>query len=99
MSFHPIVRLLAALRPFARRSFAAIASRDRPDAQTFGLRRRYRAALAVLPEDQRMVFILHRVEELTVADIATRLTMPTYLVEEHLAAALLAISTALDAPR
>jgi DNA-directed RNA polymerase specialized sigma24 family protein len=99
MSPHLIARLRAGLTAAALLLGTIIAPRLGRAEPKILLRRRYRAAVAALPEDQRTVFTLHRVEEMSIMDISEGLNMPTSLVEEHLAAALLAIATALDAPR
>ena len=46
-----------------------------------------RAALAALPEDQRVVVVLHHVEELPVAEIARLLRVPAGTVKSRLARA------------
>ena len=98
MSLDSINRLLCAWRLFVRARVARMGVRPGTDKRTIQLRQRYREALAALPNEQRVVFMLHRIEDLSIVDIAARLNMPTPLVEQHLAAALHAIANALDAP-
>jgi DNA-directed RNA polymerase specialized sigma24 family protein len=57
----------------------------------------YRAAVAALPADTRRIFLLHRVDGLDIVTIAWIMGVPTCLVEERLADAVLSISTTLDA--
>jgi DNA-directed RNA polymerase specialized sigma24 family protein len=81
---------------------AALARLGRPLARLAGdggaarLRRRYRAAVDALPKDQRQVFLLHRVEDLSIAEIADRLGITTAQVERLLSDGLYAISRAVD---
>jgi RNA polymerase sigma factor (sigma-70 family) len=57
-----------------------VAGRERLD--------RLRAAIEALPERTRQVFVLHRIEELTYAEVATRLGISESSVQKHLARAL-----------
>jgi DNA-directed RNA polymerase specialized sigma24 family protein len=59
---------------------------------------RYRAALDALPDLQRRAFRLHCVLDWKIGDIAAALRVPARDVEDHLAAAIVAIGRALDAP-
>jgi RNA polymerase sigma-70 factor (ECF subfamily) len=60
------------------------------------MRERYRAIVDQLPPRTREVFLLHRVEECSVKDIAARLEISTRTVEWHVAQAILRISADLD---
>jgi DNA-directed RNA polymerase specialized sigma24 family protein len=60
------------------------------------LQGRYRVAVGALPAEQHAVFMMHRVDDLSVSEIAVRLGMTSAEVEAHLAAALHAIAVALD---
>lgn len=60
------------------------------------LMRQYRQALSELTARTRVVFLLHRVEELTYNEIATRLEISINTVEYHMARALLHLDRALD---
>lgn len=60
------------------------------------VRRSYRAAVAALPDLQRDIFIHHRVDDLSIAEIALRLDLPAAEVEQHFADALLAIARAVE---
>lgn len=61
-------------------------------------RQRYRDAVDALPPEQRTVFTLHRVHDLSITEIADRLEMNAAEVEQHLAAALLMIMRAINGP-
>lgn len=58
---------------------------------------RYRAALTALPAETQRIFVLHRVDGLDIATIAERTGSSTAVVEQHVANAILAIGTAIDA--
>ncbi|WP_131818690.1 MULTISPECIES: sigma factor-like helix-turn-helix DNA-binding protein [Sphingomonas] len=58
---------------------------------------RYRAAFQALPARTRTVFWLHCMLGRKISVVAQELTIPTVEVEDHLAAALVAIGSALDA--
>lgn len=60
------------------------------------LMRQYRQALSALTPKTRVVFLLHRVEELTYNEIAARLEISINTVEYHMARALLHLDRALD---
>jgi RNA polymerase sigma factor (sigma-70 family) len=60
------------------------------------MRVRYRAIVEQLPPRTREVFLLHRVEDCSVKDIAARLEISTRTVEWHVAQAILRIGAALD---
>jgi|GEM_PF-448251 len=60
------------------------------------LMRQYRQALNTLTPRTRVVFLLHRVEELTYKEIATRLEISINTVEYHMARALSHLDRALD---
>jgi len=60
------------------------------------MRERYRAAVEALPPRTRDVFLLHRVDEVSVKIIADRLGISTRTVEWHIAQAVLRIGEALD---
>ncbi|HEX7855283.1 MAG TPA: sigma-70 region 4 domain-containing protein [Sphingobium sp.] len=55
-----------------------------------------RSALAELPQQRRVIYLAHCVEGLTYPAIATRLDLDVAEVQRELAAALLALSLALD---
>ncbi|KTE21714.1 hypothetical protein ATE67_03370 [Sphingopyxis sp. H050] len=63
---------------------------------TADLRSRYRAAVDALPVDQLAVFMMHRVDDLAISEIATRLGMTSAEIEHNLANALHAIAIALE---
>jgi len=60
------------------------------------LMQQYRRALATLTPKTRVVFLLHRVEELTYNEIAARLEISINTVEYHMARALSHLDRALD---
>jgi RNA polymerase sigma-70 factor (ECF subfamily) len=60
------------------------------------MRRRYREIVLTLPPRMREVFVLHRVEELSYKEIATRLDISIRTVEWHIAEAIVRISRGLD---
>lgn len=60
------------------------------------LLRCYEAAIATLPERTRMVFLLHRADELTYSQIASRLEMRFCNVQYHMKQALAHLDRALD---
>jgi len=60
------------------------------------LMQQYRQALAALTPRTRVVFLLHRAEELTYNEIAARLEISINTVEYHMARALLHLDRALD---
>jgi RNA polymerase sigma-70 factor (ECF subfamily) len=60
------------------------------------LRMRYEAALALLPARQREVFLLHRLDELTYREIASRLGITVATVEYHMGRALAHLDRMLD---
>ena len=60
------------------------------------LMQQYRRALSTLTPKTRVVFLLHRVEELTYTEIAARLEISINTVEYHMARALLHLDRALD---
>lgn len=60
------------------------------------MRRRYRNALDSLPARMREVFVLHRIEELSYKDIASRLGISPRTVEWHIAEAIVRIGKELD---
>lgn len=93
---HSFTAIVAFIRRAARACRDAVSGDALPDGRETIPERRYRAAVAALPEDQRAVFTMHRVHDLTIVDIAGRLGLPTTEVEAHLAAALLTITKALD---
>lgn len=62
------------------------------------LRRRYRAALCSMPRVAARVFWMHRIQDLSIAEIATRLGLDHDEVEQRLAGAIVAIDQALAAP-
>ena len=57
---------------------------------------RYRQAVEALPPRQRDIFRLHRVRDLSIAEIAAGLEMPPREVEREFAEALLAIARAVE---
>lgn len=57
---------------------------------------RYRASVDQLPPRTRQVFLLHRVQETSVKEIAAQLGISTRTVEWHLAQAILKIREALE---
>lgn len=57
---------------------------------------RYRAAFESLPETQRRIFILHRIEGQSIPAIAEAMTMTTPEVEWQLGRAISALTVALD---
>lgn len=61
------------------------------------MRRRYRDVVESLPPRMREVFVLHRIEELSYKQIATRLDISVRTVEWHIAEAIVRISRGLDA--
>ncbi len=61
------------------------------------MRRRYRDVVATLPPRMRQVFLLHRIDELSYKQIATRLDISVRTVEWHVAEAIVRISRGLDA--
>jgi RNA polymerase sigma-70 factor (ECF subfamily) len=72
-----------------------------PPSQAHGLeladmRERYRAAVDTLPARTREVFILHRVKELSYADIARKLGISIRTVEWHMAQAIMRLGKELD---
>jgi DNA-directed RNA polymerase specialized sigma24 family protein len=79
----------------ARSALPAICSRSGPDTCA---RELYRHAVATLAPRQREIFLLHRVDELSIAEIALRLDMPPRAVEREFAEALLAITRTIDPP-
>lgn len=92
---HAARRVGAALQRAARACLAVL--RFFPVAPgTADLRSRYRAAIGALPVDQHAVFMMHRVDDLPISEIATRLGMTSAEVEDNLANALHAIAIALD---
>lgn len=52
------------------------------------LQEKYEKALVKLPENQRVVFLMSRMEELTYAEIAARLTLSVKAVEKRMTGAL-----------
>ena len=52
------------------------------------LQEKYEKALVKLPENQRIVFLMSRMEELTYAEIAARLTLSVKAVEKRMTGAL-----------
>ncbi len=52
------------------------------------LQEKYEKALAKLPDNQRVVFLMSRMEELTYAEIAARLTLSVKAVEKRMTGAL-----------
>jgi len=52
------------------------------------LQEKYEKALVKLPENQRIVFLMSRMEELTYAEIASRLTISVKAVEKRMSGAL-----------
>lgn len=60
------------------------------------MRRRYRAAVAALPNRMRQIFVLHRIDGLTYKDIAVRLDISVRTVEWHFGKAILRIGKELD---
>ena len=99
MCRYVVTHLFAAIRGWVRARITASGIHPDDIADAVQLRRRYRKAVSTLPDVQRTVFSLHRVDDLSIAEIAARLHISTPEVEQHLAAALLAIATAVDAPR
>lgn len=65
------------------------------------LRRRFRAAMATLGENERSVFELHRLHDRSIAQIATDLKLPVDTIEQLLATALVGLARALgpDVPK
>lgn len=61
------------------------------------MRRRYRDVVESLPPRMREVFVLHRIDELSYKQIATRLDISVRTVEWHIAEAIVRISRGLDA--
>jgi RNA polymerase sigma-70 factor (ECF subfamily) len=57
----------------------------------------YLAAVDAMPEDTRTIFLLHRADGLDIATVAVRTGLSSAEVEAHLAKALLALITALEA--
>lgn len=71
-----------------------------PPDQAYGLevaqlKRRYREAVAALPNRTREVFLLHRVDELGYQEIAMRLRISPATVRWHVAQAILSIGEAI----
>jgi DNA-directed RNA polymerase specialized sigma24 family protein len=101
MRFLPCQDLAMPRSPFSG-LHATLARLGRPLARLAGdgsaarLRRRYRLAVDALPKDQRQVFLLHRVENLSISEIADRLGITTVQVERLLSDGLYAISCAVD---
>lgn len=60
------------------------------------MREQYRSAVDALPPRTREVFLMHRVEELSVKVIAERLGISTRTVEWHIGEAILKIGKALE---
>ncbi len=60
------------------------------------MRKRYRDAVALLPERMRLVFTLHRIEGLGYREIADRLDISVRTVEWHIAEAIVRITRTLD---
>lgn len=60
------------------------------------MRKRYRDAVALLPERMRLVFTLHRIEGLSYKEIAARLDISVRTVEWHIAEAIVRITSTLD---
>ena len=58
--------------------------------------RRYEAAIAEMPERTRMVFLLHRADDLTYRQIAKRLGVKLWTVEYHMKRALTHLDRMLD---
>lgn len=61
------------------------------------MQKRYRDAVATLPERMRAVFLLHRIDELSYKEIAVRLGISTRTAEWHVAEAIVRIGKALAA--
>jgi len=57
----------------------------------------YRRALDTMAEEQRMVFLMHLREELSIIEIANRLARPSDEVERLLALAIVHLSAAMSA--
>lgn len=58
--------------------------------------KRYREAVATLPERMRVVFLLHRIDELNYKEIADRLGISARTAEWHVAEAIVRIGKALE---
>lgn len=54
------------------------------------------AAIASLPERQRLAFLLHRISDMSIVDVATRLGMSERVVRDHVVKALVRIRQKLD---
>lgn len=59
------------------------------------LRRLYRSTVEALPPVTRTVFLLHRADELSTADVAERLGLSHEAIADHLAHALITLDRAL----
>ncbi|WP_354289365.1 RNA polymerase sigma factor [Sphingomonas sp. UYEF23] len=89
--------------PMARETFVPLEEWDARTSPTQedgllaqDLLRCYEAAIATLPERTRMVFLLHRADELTYSQIASRLEMRFCNVQYHMKQALAHLDRALD---
>lgn len=54
------------------------------------------AAIADLPQRQRLAFLLHRISDMNIADVAVRLGMKERVVRDHIVKALVRIRQKLD---
>lgn len=60
------------------------------------LRKRYEVALAQLPENQRVVFLMNRMDKLTYREIAQRLEVGVKAIEKRMSLAIKALREQLD---
>ena len=71
-----------------RISFHASANTPEEELEFSELQEKYEKALAKLPESQRVVFLMSRMEDLTYAEIAARLSLSVKAVEKRMTGAL-----------
>jgi len=88
--------LRSLVRALRARLGTALTAVSAPSDEGDATRSRYRRAVSALPARQREIFRLHRIDGLTLAEIAQRLDMPSSDVEREFAAALLAIARTVE---
>lgn len=101
MSNIRLTALAAALYARLRRFAASlrtcrIAAERRPTEQAI---KAYRHALETMADEQRVVFLLHVREDLSIVEIANRLLRTSDDIEQFLAQAIAHLCSAMDAPR
>lgn len=82
--------------PIDTQNQLAVAAEQTERLEIAQMHEQYRAAVAALPARTREVFVLHRVEELSYKQIATRLEISPRTVEWHISEAIVRIARTLE---